>query len=433
MLSRRVGVVGLGFISRQTLPYYKWNRCIASKICTSSCNLKKCNIDPPSELFQPMNVPHKLLTGPGPSNCPPRVLEASALPLLGHLHAEFIQIMDDIKAGIQYAFQTKNALTLAISGTGHAGMEAAAVNILQPGDVILVGVNGLWGQRLASLAERIGADVRLLEKPAGQIFTPEEVAQAVKEHKPCAFFITQGESSSGLHQPIEGFGEVCHAHDCLLFVDTVASLGGLPMFADDWGVDVIYTGSQKVLGCPPGTAPISFSQKACEKLASRKTKVLSYYFDMNELGNYWGADDQPRRYHHTGPISNFYTLREGLAMLVEEQIYFLEAEEKKTKLALTKFGPHGTQIHFSSFLRTILFFVKSLRLPTVTAVEVPDGVNWKEVTDYIMKKYKIEISGGLGETAGKIWRIGLMGYNCNEENVTRIVNALDDALTTLHK
>ncbi|XP_071945590.1 alanine--glyoxylate aminotransferase-like [Antedon mediterranea] len=397
---------------------------LRSFFCTSF-NLQTCNIDPPTGLFEPMNVPHKLLTGPGPSNSPPRVLAASALPLLGHMHPEFLKIMDDIKSGMQYAFQTKNNLTLAISGTGHAGMEAALVNIVEPGDVVLVGSNGIWGQRLASLAERIGADVRVLKKPAGEVFTTQEVSQSIQEHKPCVFFITQGESSSGIHQPLEGFGDVCKKHDCLLFVDSVASLGGVPMFADEWGIDVIYSGSQKVLGCPPGTAPISFSQKACDKLASRKTKVPSYYFDMNELGNYWGADDQPRRYHHTGPISSFYTLREGLAMLAEEGLENCWTRHSKCAL----------QLHNQLENMGLELFVKdkAVRLPTVTTVKVPDGVNWKDIADFIMKNYKIEISGGLGETTGKVWRIGLMGYNCTEENVSRIIEALNNALTTLSK
>ncbi|XP_038061547.1 serine--pyruvate aminotransferase, mitochondrial-like [Patiria miniata] len=382
---------------------------------------RKLQISPSKELLMPINVPQKLLMGPGPSNAPPRILAAGALPMLGHMHPEFVKVMDDVKAGIQYAFQTRNELTLAVSGTGHAGMEAATMNILEPGDTILVAEKGLWGKRLADLGNRNGANVKIIKKPMGQVFSLLEIENGLRRYNPSVFFITQGESSGTALQPLEGVGELCHRYNCLLFVDTVASLGGVPLLVDEWGIDVIYSGSQKVLGAPPGTAPISFSMKAREKMARRKTRVPSFYLDMVELGNYWGCDESPRRYHHTGMIHSVYALREGLAMLAEEGLENCWVRHRQCAemlwAGLEKLG------------LKLLVTDRSARLPTVTGVMVPQGVAWKEVTQYMMDKYKIEISGGLGALAGKIWRIGLLGHNCQPYNVEKVLIALKEALS----
>ncbi|XP_071805822.1 alanine--glyoxylate aminotransferase-like [Asterias amurensis] len=380
----------------------------------------KLRISPSSELLKPINVPHKLLMGPGPSNIPPRVLAAGSLPVLGHLHPEFLKVMDDVKAGIQYAFQTKNELTLAVSGTGHAGMEAATMNIVERGDTILVAESGLWGQRLAGLADRLGANVKVIKKPMGQVFSLLDIENGLKMYRPSVFFITQGESSGTSLQPLQGVGDLCHRYNCLLLVDTVASMGGVPLLVDDWGIDVIYSGSQKVLGAPPGTAPISFSLRAREKMARRKTKVPSFYLDMAELGNYWGCDENPRRYHHTGMINSVYALREGLAMLAEEGLENSWKRHKEcSKMLYAGLDKLGLKLLVSD---------PSVRLPTVTGVMVPVGVPWKEVAVYMMDKHKIEISGGLGALAGKIWRIGLMGHNCRPYNVDKLLNAFKEAL-----
>ncbi|XP_071510382.1 alanine--glyoxylate aminotransferase-like [Diadema antillarum] len=381
---------------------------------------RNLTVSAPDELILPMNVPAKLLMGPGPANVSPRVLAAGALPVLGHMHPEMLKIMDDIKVGLQYAFQTKNSLTFAVSGTGHCGMEVAMMNVIDPGDVILVACNGIWGERQADLGKRIGAEVRVLQNPTGVSFSLSQIEESLKSHRPNVFIMTQGESSSGVLQPMEGIGQLCRRYNSLLLVDTVASLGGVPMYTDEWGIDVIYSGSQKVLGAPPGTAPISFNQKAWEKYSRKKTRVPSFYLDLSHLANYWGCDDSPRRYHHTCPVNSLYQLREGLAILAEEGIESFWARHlaaaKSLYAGLNKLG--------------LKLFVENeaSRLPTVSAVMVPPGVDWKKLVSFVMQKYKIEISGGLGPSAGKVWRIGLMGYNANQENVKRVLRALEDGL-----
>ncbi|XP_041880510.1 serine--pyruvate aminotransferase isoform X2 [Corvus kubaryi] len=350
-------------------------------------------VPPPQGLLRPLAVPERLLLGPGPSNVPPRIQAAGGRQLLGHMHPEVLQVMDEIKAGIQYAFQTQNRLTLAISGSGHCAMEAALFNLLEPGDTVLVAINGIWGQRAADIARRLGANVYELLKPPGKYFTPQDIEQGLVQHKPLVLFITHGESSTGVLQPLEGLGELCHRHGCLLLVDAVASLGGAPIFMDQQEIDVLYSGSQKVLNAPPGTAPISFSERAREKLLKRKMKPLSFYLDMGWLANYWGCDGEPRRYHHTAPINSFFSLREGLAILAE-----LKA-----------------------------------RLPTITTVRVPEGYNWKDITAFLMDNHGVEIAGGLGPTVDKVLRIGLMGCNSTGANVDRVLRALQDALNRCHR
>ncbi|XP_073437319.1 alanine--glyoxylate aminotransferase [Dendrobates tinctorius] len=388
---------------------------------SGSVRMSTHTIIPPSlALQQPLHVPQRLMLGPGPSNVPPRVQAAGAQQVIGHMHPEMFQIMDDIKLGIQYAFQTRNALTLAVSGSGHCAMETAIFNVVEKGDVVLVASKGIWGERAADIAQRIGADVRLLTKPPGEGFTLKEIEKGLAEHKPSLFFITHGESSSGVVQPLNGIGDLCHRYNCLLLVDSVASLGGAPIYMDQQGIDILYSGSQKVLNAPPGTAPISFSDAASKKIFSRKTKPPSLYIDLTWLSNYWGCDGKPRIYHHTGPVTNFYTLREGLAILAEKGL------------------EHSWEIHRENALKLykgledlgLKLFVKdpALRLPTVTTICVPDGYDWKDITTYIMKNHNIEITGGLGPSSGKVLRIGLMGYNSTKANVDRVLNALRDAL-----
>ncbi|KAM4041301.1 alanine--glyoxylate aminotransferase isoform 2-T2 [Anomaloglossus baeobatrachus] len=377
-------------------------------------------VSSPESLQLPLHVPQKLLLGPGPSNVPPRILAAGGQTVISPLHTEMYQIMDEIKLGIQYAFQTRNTLTLAVSGSGHCAMETAIFNVVEKGDVVLVASKGIWGERAADIAQRIGADVRLVTKPPGEGFTLKEIEKGLAEHKPSLFFITHGESSSGVVQPLDGIGDLCHRYNCLLLVDSVASLGGAPIYMDQQGIDILYSGSQKVLNAPPGTAPISFSEAASKKIFGRKTKPPSLYVDLTWLSNYWGCDGKPRIYHHTGPITNFYTLREGLAILAEKGLV------------------HSWEIHRENALKLykgledlgLKLFVKdpALRLPTVTTICVPEGYDWKEITTYIMKNHSIEISGGLGPSSGKVLRIGLMGYNSTKTNVDRALNALRDAL-----
>lgn len=381
--------------------------------------------DPPECLLRPMNFPMKTLMGPGPTNCPPRVLNASAMPLLGHLHPEFTQIMDEVVAGIKYAFQTDNKWTVCVSGTGHAAMETSVCNMLEPGETVLVGVNGLWGERFSDMADRHEAKVVTINKPMGQVFTLAEIEEGLKRHKPKVAFFTHGESSGATVQSLEGIGALCHKYDCLLIVDSVAALGGVPLFMDKWEIDVLYTGSQKVLSAPPGASPISFSDKARNKVLNRKSRVRSYYFDMNHLANYWGCEGEARRYHHTGPISSVYALREGLARLAEEGLENSWANHKKCAEMLHE-GLEKLGLE-------LLVKDKAIRLPCVTGICVPAGVNWKDVTDYAMKKYLVEIAGGLGSQAGKIWRIGLLGHNCTPDNVRLVLRALGEGLNHAKK
>ncbi|XP_052659843.1 alanine--glyoxylate aminotransferase isoform X1 [Harpia harpyja] len=376
-------------------------------------------VPPPQGLLRPLAVPERLLLGPGPSNVPPRILAAGSQQLLGHMHPEVLQVMDEIKAGIQYAFQTQNRLTLAISGTGHCAMEAALLNLLEHGDTALVAVNGIWGQRAADITRRLGANVHELLKPPGEYFTPWDIEEGLARHKPSVFFITHGESSTGVLQPLEGLGKLCHRHGCLLLVDAVASLGGSPIFMDQQEIDVLYSGSQKVLNAPPGSAPISFSEGAREKMLRRKTKPLSFYLDMGWLGNYWGCDGEPRRYHHTAPINSFFSLREGLAMLAE---LGLESSWECHRANCAKLCQGLRDLGLELFVK------EEVRLPTVTTVRVPEGYNWKDIVAFLMDNHAIEIAGGLGASVGQVLRIGLMGCNSTSSNVDRVLSALRDAL-----
>ncbi|NXS72527.1 SPYA protein, partial [Pandion haliaetus] len=374
-------------------------------------------VPPPQGLLRPLAVPERLLLGPGPSNVPPRILAAGSQQLLGHMHPEVLQVMDEIKAGIQYAFQTQNRLTLAISGTGHCAMEAALLNLLEHRDTVLVAINGIWGQRAADIARRLGQRVQAGSRSS---HLPLHFMQGLAWHKPSVLFITHGESSTGVLQPLEGLGELCHRHGCLLLVDAVASLGGAPIFMDQQEIDVLYSGSQKVLNAPPGSAPISFSERAREKMLRRKTKPLSFYLDMGWLGNYWGCDREPRRYHHTAPINNFFSLREGLAMLAE---LGLESSWERHQANCAQLCQGLRDLGLELFVKE-----EKARLPTVTTVRVPEGYNWKEIVAFLMDNHGIEIAGGLGVSVGKVLRIGLMGCNSTRGNVDRVLRALQDAL-----
>jgi len=380
-------------------------------------------IPPPAVLKVPIHVPEKLLMGPGPSNCCPRVLEACSLPVVGHMHTEFFKILDDIKAGLQYVFQTENKWTLAISGPGHLAMEAILVNLLEPGDSVLVGVNGLWGNRASETAERIGAKVHRLEKPLGTAFNKGEIAVALQTYRPKLLFLVHSESSTGIMQNLEGIGELCQSHNCLLAVDAVASLGGVPFYMDKWKIDAMYTGSQKVIGAPAGMAPISFGPRAVNKIKSRTTPIKSFLVDMNMLSNYWdcNGDGAPRMYHHTPPINLMYGLREALAIIVEEKLENMWIRHAECTARLHA-GLKGMGLEY---------FVQepSDRLPTVTTIKVPTGIkDWKHVCQYAMDKNLIEIAGGLGPTVGQIYRIGCMGYNAYPGKVDRLLQVLREGL-----
>merc|ERR1711936_88002 len=388
-------------------------------------NFRTMTLDVPSppSLAQPINVPLKTLTGPGPSNVSDRVLQAQALPTLGHLHPEFTKIMDDIKAGVQYIFQTKNTMTLALSATGHAAMECVMTNMLEPGKTVLIANNGIWGVRSADMARRQGATVKEIVTGAGTNFSLAQLTAGIREHKPDLLFVTHGESSTGVVQPLEGVGAMCHQNNCLLAVDTVASLGGVPVMADQMEIDVIYTGSQKVLGVPPGTAPISFSARAVQAFKSRSKPPCSFYLDLGWLGEYWNCwPGKGRVYHHTAPVNTLYGLREGLALVAEEG---LENCWRRHRLCADHLQTGLSEMGLEMFVPD-----PKARLPTVTTIKVPEGVNWQAVAGHCMKNHLVEISGGLGPSAGKVWRIGVMGNNANIRTVQKVLDAFREALET---
>ncbi|XP_055839481.1 alanine--glyoxylate aminotransferase [Episyrphus balteatus] len=378
-------------------------------------------IPAPIILKRQLLVPNKTLMGPGPSNCSQRVLDAMSNPVLGHLHPECLQIMDEIKEGIKYAFQTKNEATMCVSGSGHGGMEAALCNLLEDGDIALFGVIGMWGHRAADMAKRYGADVRFLEARFGHALTMDEVEFAMEGHKPQVLFICQGDSSTGIVQPNIGeIGQLCKKYNCLLVVDTVASLGGTEFYMDDWKVDVAYTGSQKVLCGPPGITPISFSKKAMTRITSRATKVKSYYWDATLVGQYWNCFGGSRIYHHTIASTLLYGLREALALFASMGLKSVIRRHKECSFRLQK-GIEDMGLE-------LLVPVQDDRLSTVTAVKVPKGVDWRKVSEYAMKKYFFEISGGLGPTADHVFRIGVMGENATAEKVDLMLTILREAI-----
>lgn len=363
-----------------------------------------------------LDMPARLLLGPGPSNAHPRVLQAMAMPLVGHLDPQFVALMNEVQALLRYAWQTDNPLTVPVSGTGSAGMEAALANVVEPGDKVLVAVNGYFGERLVDMAGRYGAEVCRLDKPWGEVYSLEELRAAVERERPGVLAIVHAETSTGARQPLEGLGELCREHNCLLLVDTVTSLGGVPLFLDEWGVDVAYSGSQKCLSCPPGLAPLTLGPRAVAKLHGRKSKVANWYLDMTLISKYWGSE---RTYHHTAPINMNYGLREGLRLVAEEG---LEARWARHQANAELFWEGLAAMGLECYVE------RAFRLPSLTTVRVPAGVDAKAVTQTLLNEYNIEIAGGLGQLAGKVWRVGLMGFNSRRENVVLLLAALGEVL-----
>jgi alanine-glyoxylate transaminase/serine-glyoxylate transaminase/serine-pyruvate transaminase len=361
---------------------------------------------------EPLNMPPRLLLGPGPSNVHPRVLQAMSTNTVGHMDPAFLALMDEIQDLLRYLWQTDNEWTFPVSGTGSAGMETAVANVVEPGDVVLVGVIGYFGLRLAEMARRYGADVRCVEKAWGEVFTPDDLRPALEEQRPAVLMLVQGETSSGAQQPLEGIGDLCHEYDCLLLVDTVASLGGVPFFTDDWGVDIAYSGSQKCLSCPPGLAPVTFGPRAVEKIKGRSGPVANWYLDAALLMQYWSHE---RKYHHTAPINMNYALREALRLIAAEG---LEAMWQRHRDAAELFWEGLAEMGLESHVPA------ENRLPSLTTVRVPEGVEPGQVSAILLREHNIEIANGLGQLAGQVWRVGLMGYNARPDNVTRLLDAL---------
>lgn len=365
----------------------------------------------------PLDPPRRILMGPGPSDTHPRVLAALGSPTVGHLDPYFIQVMDDTQKMLRAVFRTENELTLAVSGTGSSGMETCVVNLIEPGDRMLVCVNGVFGGRMADVAGRCGAQVTTIERPFGDIFSVDEIADAIKKTAPKVVGIVHAETSTGAWQPhLDQIAKIAHDNGALLLADTVTSLAGVPVEIDAWGVDAVYSGTQKCLSCPPGLAPVSFSPRALAALDARKTKVASWYLDLSMVRNYWG---QQRAYHHTAPINMNYALREALRLVFEEGLEARHARHLKNHLALQA-GIAALGLSYA------VPFTHCL--PMLNAVQIPAGVDDAKVRGQLLKEFGIEIGGGLGSMKGKVWRIGLMGEASCARNVLLVLAALEKAL-----
>ena len=366
--------------------------------------------------LRPLDIPSRLLLGPGPSNADPVVLAAMDRQPIGHLDKAYLSLMDEVQALLRYAWQTNNRLTLPVSGTGSAAMEATLANVVEPGDKVLVGVNGYFGHRLVDMAGRYGAEVSTINRPWGEVFTLAELRAALETHRPQILALVHAETSTGVCQPMEGIGDLCREYDCLLILDTVTSLGGVPLFLDKWKVDLAYSCSQKGLSCPPGSSPFTMGDRAIAKLNNRKSKVANWYLDMSLLSNYWGNG---RTYHHTAPVNMTYAIREALRLVAEEG---LEARWNRHRQAAEYLWNGLEEMGLTCHVP------REYRLPTLTTVRVPEGVDAKAVTSRLIDEHNLELGGGLGDLAGQVWRVGLMGYNAKKSSVDTFLAALKQVL-----
>jgi alanine-glyoxylate transaminase/serine-glyoxylate transaminase/serine-pyruvate transaminase len=358
--------------------------------------------------------PARILMGPGPSNVDPRVYLAMAKPLLGHLDPDFIRIMHQVQDLLRYAFATRNSLTIPISGTGTAGMEAAFVNVVEPGDKVLICVNGFFGERMVEIAGRCGAEVKKLSGTWGKPFDPTEVEKELRAFRPKVLALVHAETSTGVLQPLEEFPSIMKKFpETFFLVDTVTSLGGHPVKVDEWGIDVCYSGTQKCLSCPPGLAPITFSPKAVERIKNRTQKVQSFYLDMDTLGKYWGNE---MTYHHTAPVSMNYALLEALRIVQEEGLDRRFERHRRNHLALAA-GVEAMGLK--------MFVDPPHRLWSLNTIAIPEGTDDAKVRKSLLEEYNLEIGGGLGPLKGKIWRVGLMGYTSDERNVLFFLTVLE--------
>ncbi len=364
-----------------------------------------------------LSVPSRILMGPGPSDVPPAVLQSMAYPLLGHLDPAFLEIMNDIMVQLREVFGTQNALTMPMSGTGSSGMETAMVNMLEPGDQIIIGVCGVFGQRMVDVAQRCGAVVHVVEAPWGEEITTEQIRTVLQKTGPVkAVAVVHAETSTGVCQPLAEISQLAHAHDALFIVDAVTSLGGIPVDVDANGIDVCYSGTQKCLSAPPGLAPITLSARAVEVLQNRKSKVQSWYLDLAMIQSYWGSE---RLYHHTAPITMNYALREALRLILNEGLTTCYRRHEVLGRALQDgLEAMGLQLTVR----------EEIRLPQLTTVNIPDGANDAAVRDQLLQDFGIEIGGGLGVFKGKIWRIGLLGHSCQSKHVILLLSALEHIL-----
>ncbi len=372
--------------------------------------------------FSAFHPPRRTLMGPGPSDVNPRVLEALSRPTIGHLDPEFIRMMDELKALLQYAFQTENKMTMPVSAPGSAGMECCFVNLVEPGDQVVVCQNGVFGGRMKENVIRCGGEVIPVDDEWGHAVDPAKLESALATHpqaKIVAF--VHAETSTGALSDAKRLVELAHRHDCLTIVDTVTSLGGVPVLVDEWRIDAVYSGSQKCLSCIPGLAPVSFNTAALAKIAGRKTPVQSWFLDLNLVMSYWGGGAQ-RAYHHTAPVNSLYALHEALLMLHEEGLETAWERHRQNHLAL-RAGVEAMGLRFVA--------AAGERLPQLNTVSIPAGIDDAAVRSKLLQDYNLEIGAGLGSLAGKAWRIGLMGDGSNKTNVLHCLGALDATLTAL--
>ena len=372
--------------------------------------------------FSAFHPPLRTLMGPGPSDVPPRILEALGRPTIGHLDPKFIDLMDEVKALLQYVMQTENTLTLPISAPGSAGMEACFVNLVEPGEKVIVCQNGVFGGRMKENAERCGANVILLQDAWGSAVDPQQLEDALKANpdaKLVAF--VHAETSTGAQSDARTLVELAHRHDCLTIVDAVTSLAGTPVKVDEWEIDALYSGSQKCLSCVPGIAPVSFGERALHKITNRVHKVQSWFLDMNLVMGYWGTGTR-RAYHHTAPVNAMYALHEALLMVREEGLENTWTRHRRNHEAL-KAGLEAMGLTF--------IVDEAHRLPQLNAVAIPTGVDDAAVRARLLQEHHLEIGAGLGDLAGKVWRIGLMGYSSRIENITQCLAALDGVLADM--
>lgn len=364
------------------------------------------------------DIKPRILMGPGPSDVNPRVLQAMAQHTVGHLDSQFLMVMDDLQSMLQRVFQTSNKLTLVVSGTGMAGMETCMVNLLEPGDKILVCAGGVFGGRMSEVAARTGAQVTTLRVPWGQVFTPDQIAQALRQNGPYKVVsLVHVETSTGALQPIEAISKVVHDAGALLLVDAVASLGGVEVNVDGWHIDACYSGSQKCLSCPPGLAPATFSTAAADAISHRKTPVQSWYLDIGLIRKYWSSE---RVYHHTAPINLYYALHEALSIVLEEGL----PERWQRHLAAHKSLKPGLEKLGLKYIADPAHLA-----PTLNAVATPSGYDEAQGRKRLIDEYGIEIGAGLGEYKGKAWRIGLMGEGADQRHVDAVLNALSAILS----
>src|SRR5499433_69289 len=366
--------------------------------------------------YERFNPPKRILLGPGPSPVDDRVLSAMSAPVLGHLDPLFLQCMDDVQALLRYVFETENRVTIPISATGSAGMEAALVNVIEPGDEVVVCINGVFGERMRDIIERAGAKPIVVEAKWGEALDVSRIEASLNSSQARALALVHAETSTGVLQDLSGLADMAHQRGALFIVDAVTSLGGHPVRMDRNGIDICYSGTQKCIGAPPGLAPITFNERALDRIRSRRSKVQSWYLDITMVEKYWGSD---RTYHHTAPISMNYALREALRIVCDEGLEpRWQRHESNHRALVAGIEAMGLQMNVG----------KPHRLWSLNAVRVPEGIDDARVRARLLNDSNIEIGGGLGPLKGKIWRIGLMGSGSSRENVLLVLEALQKAL-----